>query len=204
MEEQSLELRSSPTPSASTISVMVLAVIHIWRMTMVVSTNLIRRLPLSLSQVSYRKNDMLHLHPLFLPGPFNTTQMAQDVIAMSASTRVAYQSMVTKSLKKSTNLNRAWERLTGLRVPTSRRAVSQEEWRKQQVWRSCRPALVTCLGDKTSLQRVKWRSTKSSRDSSAGWAPIRSDLIQSYPNLSTLDPVSSIRKWKPALFNSIE
>ena len=154
------------------------AVTPTWRMTTVVSTNHTLRLPPSLSQVSYRSDDMIHLHPSFTPEPFNTTQMAQDVIAMSVSTREAYQSTVTRSLKKSTLSSRAWDRLTGHRVPTSRRAVSQEEWRRQQVWRSCRPALATCQENKTSSQRAKWRLAARSTDNSAGWAPIKIDWIR--------------------------
>ena len=191
-------------PSASTISAMELVVTPTWRMTTVVSTNHTLRLPHSLSQVSYRSDDMNHLRPSFTQGPFNTTQMAQDVIAMSVSTREAYQSTVTKSSKKSTLSSRAWDRLTGHRVPTSRQAVSLEEWRRQQVWLSCRPDLVTCPEDKTFSQRVRWHSTTSSRGSNAGWALIRQIWIRNFHNQSTSDPVLSIRNWRPASFNWIE
>ena len=147
---------------------------------------------------------MPHLHPSFTRGPFNTTLMAQDVIAMSVSTKVAYLSMVTKLSRKSTLSSRAWDRLTDLRVPMSRRAVSLEEWRRQEVWLSCRPVTVTCRENKTSSQRAKWRLAASSTDSSVGWALIREDWIRNFLCQSTLDPVSSTKKWRPASFNSIE
>ena len=191
-------------PSVSTISAMAPVETPTWRMTTEVSTNPTLQLLPSLSQVSYRNDAMTRLHPLFTPGPFSTIQMVQDVIAMSVSTKVAYLSTVTKSLKKSTLSSKAWGRSTGHRVPMSRRAVSLAEWRKQPAWRSCRPAQATCHENKTSSQRVKWRLTASSRGSNAGWAPIRANWIRSFLNLSIPGPVSSTKSLRLASFNSIE
>ena len=203
-QAQSQELRSSPTPSESTISAMAPVVTHTWRMTTVVSTNPTLRLPPSLSQVSYRSEAITRLHLSFTPGPFSTIRMARDVIAMSVSTKAAYLSTVTRSSKKLTLSSKAWGRLTGHRVPMSRRAVSLAEWRKQPAWRSCRPAQVICQENKTSSQRVKWRLTASSRGSNAEWAPIRQIWIRSFLNRSTPGLVSSTKSLRPASYNSIE